>query len=305
MKAVIIREYGDNEVVKILDIDIPEPRSGEVLVKVQAAGVNPVDWKIRDGAGQRMGMHLPIILGGEIVGTIEKLGADVSGFEVGDEVYGVTSIGGFAEYAVAKASSIAHKPANVDAIQASAVPLGALTAWQSMFDAAGLEKGQRLFITNGSGSVGSMAVQLAKAKGAHVTAMASGANEAYVRDLGADEVIDHTTQTFEDVVRDMDVVCDTVGGEVFQRALKTVKQGGFLVTVVAFPDDASRRHGFRVERVQCTPNTAQLSKICGMVEVGELKARVAMVLPLDRVKEALEISKSGRAGGKIVVDIAT
>ena len=304
MKAVIISEYGDNDVVKIADIEVPEPKPGEVLVKVQAAGVNPVDWKIREGAGQRMGMHLPIILGGEIVGTIEKLGADVSGFAVGDQVYGVTSIGGFAEYAVAKANSIARKPANVDAIEAAAVPLGALTAWQAMFDAAGLEDGQRVFITNGSGGVGSMAVQLAKAKGAHVTAMASAANEAYVRGLGTDEFVDHTKQTFEAIVRDMDVVFDTVGGETFQRALSTVKQGGFLVTVVAFPDDASRQHGFRVERVQCTPNTAQLSEICDIVEAGKLKARVATVLPLDRVKEALDTSKSGRTGGKIVLGIA-
>ena len=304
MKAVIISEYGDNEVVQIADIDMPEPKSGEVLVKVHAAGVNPIDWKIRDGAGERMGMTFPITLGGEVVGTIERLGAGVSDFEIGDQVYGITSIGGFAEYVVAKAASFARKPANLDAIEAAAVPLGALTAWQAMFDAAGLQTGQRLFITNGSGGVGSIAVQLAKAKGAHVTAMASGANEAYVRDLGADKFIDHTEQTFEDIVCDMDVVFDTVGGETFQRALSTVKQGGVLVTVVAFPDDASRQHGFTVERVYCKSNTAQLSEICAMVEAGKLKARVATVLPLDQVREALEISQHGRAGGKIVLSIA-
>jgi len=305
MKAVIISEYGSNEVVKITDVEIPEPKSGEVRVKVQAVGVNPLDWKIRDGAGQRMGMNLPIILGGEIVGTIEKRGADVVGFEVGDEVYGITSIGGFAEYAVATATNFARKPVNIDTIEAAAVPLGALTAWQALFDAAGLEKGQRLFITNGSGGVGSMAVQLAKAKGAHVTAMASGTNEAYVLGLGADAFVDHMKQTFEEIVHDMDVVFDTVGGETFRRALKTVKQGGFLVTVVAFPDDAERQHGFTVERVRCQPNTAQLAEICEMVEAGKLKGRVATVLPLDQVKEALEISRSGQARGKIVLAVAS
>ena len=304
MKAVIISEYGNNEAVKIADINIPEIKSGEVLVKVQAAGVNPVDWKIRDGAGRRMGMDLPIILGGEIVGTIEKLGADVSDFAVGDEIYGVTSIGGFAEYAATRTNTIARRPANVAAIEAAAVPLGALTAWQAMFDAARLEKGQRLFITNGSGGVGSMAVQLAKVRGAHVIAMASGANIDYVRGLGADTVIDHATQTFEDLVHDMDVVFDTVGGEVFQRALRTVKQGGLLVTAVAFPDDASRQHGFGVERVFCKSSTAQLLEICNLVETEKLKARVGIVLPLTCVKEALELSKDGQVAGKIVLDIA-
>ncbi len=304
MKAVVISEYGDDEVIRIVDRDVPEPKSGEVLVRVHAAGVNPIDWKIRDGAGQRMGMTLPIILGGEIVGTIEKLGHDVSGFAVGDEVFGITTIGGFADFVVAKATCIARKPATLDAIQAAAVPLGALTAWQAMFDIAGLREGQRIFITNGSGGVGSMAVQLAKARGAHVTAMASGANLAYVRRLGADDVIDHETQTFETLVDGIDVVFDTVGGEVFERALRTVRQGGFLVTVVAFPDAAARQHGFDVERVQCTPNTAQLTEISIMVDAGQLKVRVATVLPLARVKEALALSKSGRAGGKIVLQVA-
>lgn len=304
MKAVMINSYGDNSVVEITDKDVRKPGLGEVLVKVRTAGVNPIDWKIRDGAGQRMGMELPIILGGEIVGTVVELGADVMTFAPGDDVYGITSIGGFAEYVIAKESQIARRPVNLDAIHAAAVPLGALTAWQAIYDAADLQEGQRLFITNGSGSVGSMAVQLAKARGAHVTAMASSANEAYVRGLGADEFIDRTTQTFEHIVQNMDVVFDTVGGEVFQRALKTVKQGGFLVTIVAFPDDASRQHGFSVTRVYCTANTAQLTEISNMADAGQLRARVASVLKLDQVREALDLSKEGRAGGKIVLDVA-
>ena len=154
MKAVVIDGYGNNDVVRHADVDRPEPRAGEVLVRVHAAGVNPVDWKIRGGAGQRMGMTLPIRLGGEIAGTVEELGDGVRSFEVGDAVYGIIKSGGFAEYAVAPAADMARKPASLDHIQAAAVPLGALTGWQAMFDVAGLGSGQRLLVTNGSGGVG-------------------------------------------------------------------------------------------------------------------------------------------------------
>ena len=304
MKAVIINEYGDNNVVQCTDIDRPEPQAGEVLVKVHAAGVNPVDWKIRDGAGQRMGMTLPIHLGSEIAGTVEKLGDGVNGLEQGNAVYGIIKAGGFAEYAVAKAADMALKPANLDFIHAAAVPLGALTAWQAMFDVAGLASGQRLLVTSSSGGVGSLAVQLAKAKGAHVTAMASGRNEEYVRSLGMDEFIDYTRQPFEQVARDMDVVFDTVGGDTFQRAFHTLRKGGFLVTSVAFPKDEAQQYGVGVERVLCKPNAGQLASIRDLVEAGKLKAHVATVLPLSDIRQAFELSEGGRTRGKIVLQVA-
>jgi NADPH:quinone reductase-like Zn-dependent oxidoreductase len=243
MKAVVIDEYGDNSVVQPTDVDRPRPQAVEVLVKVQAAGVNPVDWKIRGGAGQRMGMALPIRLGGEITGTVEELGDGVDGFKEGDAVYGMIGSGGFAEYALARPEGLAAKPASLDFIHAAAVPLAALTAWQAMFDVAGLRSGQRLLVTNSSGGVGSLAVQLAKAKGAHVTAMSSTRNEALVRSLGADAFIDYTKQRFVQVARDMDVVFDTVGEDTFHRAFKTLKKGGFLVTAVAFPKDEAQQYG--------------------------------------------------------------
>lgn len=304
MKAVVIDTYGDNDVVQYTDVDRPEPQAGEVLMKVHAAGVNPVDWKIRAGAGQRMGMTLPIHLGGEIAGTVEKLGDGVSDLNQGDAVYGIITSGGFAEYAVAKAVDMARKPANLDFIHAAGVPLGALTAWQAMFDVAKLAGGQRLLVTNSSGGVGSLAVQLAKAKGAHVTAMASGRNEAFVRGLGADAFIDYTEQPFEQVARDMDVVFDTVGGDTFHRAFHTLKKGGFLVTSVAFPSDEDQRHGVGVGRVLCKPNAEQLASIRELVEDGRLKAFVATVLRLASIKEAFELSESGRTRGKIVLQIA-
>ena len=192
MKAVVIAEYGTNEVVQLTEVEKPVPKSGEVLARVHAAGVNPADWKIRNGAGQLMGMTLPICLGGETAGTVEEIGAGVSGLKVGDAIYGAIGLGGFAEYVAVAANKLTLKPANVDFTLAAAMPLGALTAWQAMFDVARLARGQHLFITNGSGGVGSLAVQIAKANGIHVSVMASGRNEGCLRSLGVDAFIDHT-----------------------------------------------------------------------------------------------------------------
>lgn len=303
MKAIVINKYGDNGVVHLTDLDRPRPQLGDVLVKVHAAGVNPVDWKIRGGAGQRMGMTLPIRLGGEIAGTVEELGEGVRGFKEGDAVYGRINQGGFAEYAIAKAGDLAAKPDSLDFIHAAAVPLGALTAWQAMFDVAALRGGQRLLVTNSSGGVGSLAVQLAKAKGAYVTAMSSTRNEEFVRSLGVDEFIDYTKQPFEQVARDMDVVFDTVGEDTFQRAFQTLKKGGFLVTAVAFPKDEAQRYGVNVARVQCKSNADELGAIGELVDAGKVKALVATVLPLSEIRQALELSEGRRARGKIVLRI--
>ncbi len=303
MKSVSIEEYGDNRVVQLVDIDRPRPQAGEVLVKVEAAGVNPIDWKIRSGAGQRMGMTLPIRLGGEIAGTVEALGNGVSGLKEGDAVFGMVKSGGFAEYVVAKPGEVVAKPKSLGCVQAAAMPLGALTAWQAMFDLAGLSSGKRLLITNSSGGVGSLAVQLAKAKGVHVTAMSSFRNEDFVRSLGVDEFIDYTKQPFEQIAHDMDVVFDTVGGDTFQRALRTLKRGGFLVTSVAFPQDEARQYGVGVARVQCTSNGEELTAICELVDAGKLQALVSTVLPLAEVRQALDLSEGGRTRGKIVLQI--
>jgi NADPH:quinone reductase-like Zn-dependent oxidoreductase len=304
MKAVVIKEYGNNDVVDYIEVDRPEPRDGEVLVKIHAAGVNPVDWKIRGGLGARLGMSLPIRLGGEIAGTIEKLGQGVSEFEVGDAVYGIIAAGGFAEYAVAKAADLARKPVGLDFIQAAAIPLGGLTAWQAMFDLAKLSSGQRLLITNSSGGVGSLAVQLAKAMGAYVTAMGSAPNEDYIRGLGADEFIDYKKQPFETIARDMDVVFDTVGDDTFARAFRTLKKGGFLVTAVAFPKDEGTTYGVGTARVYCKPNAGQLVSIRELVDAGKVKANVATVFSVASVKEAFDLSEGGRTRGKIVLHVA-
>jgi NADPH:quinone reductase-like Zn-dependent oxidoreductase len=303
MKAIIINEYGDNQVVQLVDAVRPEPGAGELLVRVHAAGVNPLDWKIRDGAGQRMGMRLPIGLGSEIAGTVEQLGQGVTGFKLGDAVFGIIRSGGFAEYAIASAGEMALMPAGLDFIAGAAVPLGALTAWQALFGLAGLQPGQRLFITNGSGGVGSLALQIAKSMGAHVTAMASSANQAYVRGLGADEFVSHDLELFENTVREMDVVFDTVGGDIFQRAFATLKKGGFMVTAVAFPQDEARQHGVGVARVLCQSDAAQLAAIRTLVEAGGLKAKVGAVLPLADIRQALALVQAGHTRGKVVLQI--
>lgn len=303
MQAVIINDYGDNQVVRLESVALPQPRAGEVRIRIHAAGVNPIDWKIRDGAGRRMGMTLPVHLGSEIAGTIDQLGADVGSFQVGDAVYGIVAAGGFAEYVIARAGDIAARPASLDFVQAAAVPLGALTSWQALFEVAGLARGQRLFVTNASGSVGALAVQLAKSIGAHVTAMASAKNEAHVRSLGVDAFIAHDRQIFEQAAHDMDVVFDTVGGDIFQRACPTLRPGGWLVTAVAFPTDEARQYGVRVARVACRPDAAQLGAIGDLADAGRLKARVGAVLPLAEVRQALELVQRGNTGGKVVLQL--
>jgi NADPH:quinone reductase-like Zn-dependent oxidoreductase len=304
MQAVIINAYGNEDVVELTEVERPQPKTHEILVKVHAAGVNPVDWKIRNGAGERFGMQLPIRLGWEIAGTVAEIGSEATGFNQGDAVYGIIAYGGFAEYAIAQINDLALKPPSLEFEHAAAVPLGALTAWQAMIDIAHLTSGQRILITGASGGVGSLAIQLAKAVGAHVIGVASGRNEAFVKALGADEFVDYTQGDFADVIRDVDVVFDAVGGDTFERSLRTLKRGGFLVTAVAFPTaDVGQELGLQVARVHCKPNAHELREISTLVEAGKLNAHVATVLPLAEVKQAFRLSETGRTRGKIVLQV--
>ncbi len=244
MKAIIINTYGNEDVLDYVDVERPKPKADEVLVKVHAAAVNPADWKIRDGMGEQFGFTLPLILGGDIAGTVEAVGDGVENFKQGDAVYGMTLSGlsgGYAEYAIAKVDTIAPKPQSINFEEAAAIPIGALTASQAMFDLAHLGSGQSILITGASGGVGSMAVQLAKAKGAIAIGTASGRNEKFVRDLGADEFVDYTQQPFEEVVKDVDVVFDTIGSDTLERAFQTLKKGGFLVSSVQIPSEEKAR----------------------------------------------------------------
>ena len=199
-------------------------------------------------------------------------------------------------------ADLAPKPRSLGFENAAAIPLGALTAWQAMFDLAKLEAGQTILITGASGGVGSLAVQIAKAHGAHVIGLASGRNEAFVRDLGADEFVDYTTQHLAEAVRGVDVVFDAVGGETFENAFHCLKRGGFLVTSVAFlVDGKAQEFGVRAARVFCKPNAQQLAEITGLVDAGKLKPHVSTLLPLAEVNKALQLSESGHTRGKIVL----
>jgi NADPH:quinone reductase-like Zn-dependent oxidoreductase len=309
MKAIVINAYGNEDVLDYVDVERPEPKADEILVKVHVAAVNPADWKIRDGMGESFGFKFPLILGGDIAGTVEAVGDGVENFKQGDAVYGMTLSslsGGYAEYAVTKADAIALKPEIINFEEAAAIPIGALTAWQAMFDLANLSSGQSILIIGASGGVGSMAVQLAKAKGAFVIGTASGKNEQFVRDLGADEFVDYTKQNFEEVVKDVDVVFDTVGSDTQERAFQTLKKGGFLVSSVQIPsEEKARELSVEAARVFCKSSAEQLAEISRLIEEGKLKIHIETVLPLTEVKKAHQLSQSGRTRGKIVLQIGT
>jgi NADPH:quinone reductase-like Zn-dependent oxidoreductase len=304
MKAVRIKQYGNEEVVELAEVERPEPGENQLLVKVRAAAVNPVDWKIRDGLGDLFGLKPPLILGCEVAGTVEAVGDNVKDFAPGDDVYGYLSAysGGYAEYVAAPASEFARKPKQIDFDTAASVPVGALTARQGIFDHGKLASGQRILITGASGAVGSMAVQLAKVTGAHVIGTGSGRNEEFVRGLGADEFIDYKKGKFEEEVSGVDVVFDTVGGETQDRAFQTLKRGGVLVSTVNPPSaDKAKELGATVAMVIVTSKPNQLAEINRLLESGKLNVRVAKVLPLAEVKKAHQLSASGHADGKIIL----
>ena len=306
MKAIVIHKYGDASVLSNEDVPKPELQPDEISIKVQIAAVNPVDWKIRDGLGEMFGLKLPLILGCEIAGTVAEIGASVKNFKAGDHVFGyIARQGGYAEYTVAKENEIARKPENLDFENAAAIAVGALTSWQAIFGLANLQRGQKILIHGAAGGVGSMAVQLAKTKGAHVIATASGKNEEFVKNLGADEFVDYTKTKFEDVVKDVDVVFDTVGGETLERSFQVLKKGGFLVMAVQPPSaELAQKFGVNTAMVGVAPNAEQLLEIARLAEGGRLKTHVETVLPFSEIKKAHALSEAGRTRGKIVLQVS-
>lgn len=306
MKAIVIHEYGKEDVLKYEEIEKPAPKADEVLIKVKIAAVNPVDWKIRDGLGEMFGLKLPMILGCEVSGIIEEAGADIKNFKAGDEVLAYISShqGGYAEYVCAKEIETSKKPESIDFENAAAIPVGALTAWQAIFDKADLQSGQTILIHAAAGGVGSMAVQLAKAKEAYVIGTASGKNEEFVKDLGVDEFIDYTKQKFEDVVKDVDAVLDTIGGETQERSFQVLKKGGVLVTLVNPPSpESAEKYGVKAEMINMQPNAEQFAEITELAASGKLKTHVETVLPFSEIVKAHELSEAGKTRGKIVLTV--
>ena len=309
MKAVRFYEYGGPEVLKYEDAPRPEPAAGEVLVKVHAAAVNPVDWKVR--AGYLKGFvnyQLPLIPGWDFSGVVEAAGSGVAAWKKGDEVYSRPDLsrnGAYAEYITVKATEVARKPKSLDHAKASSIPLAALTAWQALFDAGGLQAGQRVLIHAAAGGVGTFAVQFARWKGAHVIGTASERNHAFLKDLGAHETIDYGKVRFEDVVRDVDLVLDTMAGETRDRSWKVIKKGGILVTILGQPSaEAAAKHAVRAAGVFVHPDQAELDQISGLVDAGKVKPVIESVLPLKEAKRAHEMNQTLHTRGKIVLRVA-
>ena len=308
MKAVSIYYYGGPGVLAYEDAPRPHPAPGDVLVRVHAAGINPVDWKIREGHLKEMLHHtLPLVLGWDVSGVVAALGAGVTRFKVGDEVFSRPDIerdGAYAEFIVIRETEVALKPKSVDHVHAAALPLAGLTVWQSLFDAAALTAGQRVLIHAAAGGVGSLAVQLAKGRGAHVIGTASAKNHAFVRALGADEVVDYERERFETVIGPVDVVFDTMGGDIQTRSWKVLKRGGILVSIASPPSaEAAVAHGGRFAFVFTQPNAAQLAEIATLVDAGKLKAIVETVLPLAAAVRGQALSAAGHTRGKIVLQV--
>lgn len=308
MKAVVINSYGERETLTFEDVPVPEIADDEVLIKVHAAGVNPVDWKVRAGYLKEMlPYEFPLILGWDVSGIVERTGSRVTRLNVGDEVYALADIsrnGAYAGFIAVKGDSVALKPDSLDHIHAASVPLAALTAWQCIFGAAHLSEGQKILIHAAAGGVGSFAVQLAKWKGAYVLGTASARNREFLLGLGADEVIDYTKTPFEDVAKDVDVVLDSMGGEIQERSWKTLKSGGILVSILGPPDEkTAAEFGVRGEGVFVQPDAQQLTSLAQLIDNGNLKPVVTEVLPLADVAKAHEMSETEHVRGKIVLEV--
>ena len=332
MKAFVLSRYGTTEPVRAAEVPQPEMRDDDVLVQVHAASINPVDFKIRDGdLKPLLPYKLPLIMGNDLAGTVIKCGPDVAGFTPGDDVYARVDkdrIGTFAEVIAVGERAVAKKPRGLDMVQAASVPLVGLTAWQALVEKARLQSGQKVLIHAGSGGVGSIAIQLAKHLGAAIATTTSTANVGWVKNLGADLVIDYKKEDFENIVRDYDVVFDTLGGETLEKSFQVVKPGGKVISVAGPPEpDFARQFGlnwflrqairvlsFRVRwkarRRQVTysflfmePSGSQLRELGSLIDSGAIRPIVDRVFPFQSTPEALAYVEEGHARGKVVVQV--
>ena len=315
MRAMVIDGFGGADRLHPAEMPAPAAAAGEVLIRVAAAGVNPVDWKIREGSLEALFPHrFPLILGWDAAGTIAALGDGVEGFAVGDRVWAYcrkpkVQGGTYAEFVVMTADAVAPMPVRLDFEQAASMPLVGLTSWQVLFDTAALTSGQSVLIHAGAGGIGSMAVQLAKTAGANVVATASAANRVYVGERGADHVIDYTAGDFVSATRALfpdgvDVVFDTIGGETLTRSYRVLRRGGFLVSIVAEPsEEEAARAGVRQAFVFVSPSGTQLRRIAALVDEGKIRPPAITAMPLAQATEAQRLSQQGHVRGKIVLQV--
>jgi NADPH:quinone reductase-like Zn-dependent oxidoreductase len=311
MRLVQQHELGGPEVLRLTDVPRPEPEPTQVQVRVHAAGVNPTDWKQR-----RSGYWytLPLAQGWDVSGVVTATAPGVTRLAVGDEVYGMPNFphrpGAYADYVTAPSRHFAPKPATLDHVRAAALPLAALTAWQALVDAAGVDKGQRVLVHAAAGGVGHLAVQIAKARGAHVIGTASAAKHDLLRDLGADELVDHRSVDFDDAVTGVDVVLDAIGGDYLERSMRTLAPGGLYIGI-SNPFDLDRvtaaaaehGRGVRGTTVMVEPDHAALEAITALVEDGRLRPVVSATFPLEEAARAHEQGETGRTTGKLVLTL--
>jgi NADPH:quinone reductase-like Zn-dependent oxidoreductase len=306
MKAVVANEFGGPDVLKYQDAPKPEAKNDEILVRVIAAAVNPVDTYVRQG--KFLKSSGPIIIGYDIAGIVERTGPEARRFKPGDQVYCYLSVmrgGGYAEYAVAKESEAALKPENINFVEAAAVPLAATTAWQALIDSAKIDKGQRVLIHGGSGGVGSFAIQIAKARGAKVIATASTVHQQLLKQLGVDQAIDYTTTKFEDVVKDVDVVLNCVRADALGRSYGVVKKGGVIVSITDEPDQTEcAKHGITCSRMGAHPDSKVLEELTKLIESRKMKPIVSQTFPLAEASKAHQQVETHHTLGKIVLKVA-
>lgn len=310
MKAAVMHEHGGPEVLKYEDTLRPEPEDDEILVRVMASGVNPVDTYIRQGMRSKTASSdRAMIIGYDIAGVVEKVGAQVKTYKKGDAVYAYLPIsrgGGYAEFAIAKEGEMSAKPKNIDFEKAAAVPLAATTAWQALIDTAKIEKGQTVLIHGGSGGVGCFAIQIAKARGAKVVATASTANQDLLKQLGVDQPIDYTRTKFQDVVKDVDVVLNCVRADTLVPSYGVVKKNGIIVSITDEPDasECSKR-GIQCSRLMAHPDAKVLEELTKLIEADKITPIVSQTFPLAEVVKAQQQIETRHTRGKIVLKVAS
>jgi NADPH:quinone reductase-like Zn-dependent oxidoreductase len=305
MKAIQIHAYGRGDRMMLATVPRPNIGKGQILVKIHDAGVNPVDWKIREGyLKDAAPKSFPFTLGQDFSGEVVEADAAVSGFRKGEGVFGFAQ-GSYAEYAVASPEGLAHKPSSVDFLTAAAIPTAGLTSWQIIMDVARVTQKQTVLIHGAGGGVGSLAVQFARLRGARVIATASGDDMSYLRSLGVEQVIDYRSERFEEKVKDVDVVIDLVGGDVLARSYRVLKKGGLLITAIGPADEAqAKKLGVRAIQFVMKRDPSELDQIAKLIERGAVKPRISKVLPLAEAREADNLSQTGHPHGKIVLQVA-
>jgi alcohol dehydrogenase len=315
MKSAQIKRYGGSEVVDINQSTpaLISPSAGKVLVSIKAAAVNPADWKVREGYFQQMmPLQFPSTLGMDFSGVIEKVAEGIPHFKQGDEVYGQPSVirggsGAFAEMAFANADTIAHKPKTLSHEEAAGLPLVGVSAWQALVETIGLSSGQKILIHGGAGGIGSIAIQLAKHLGAYVATTVSTNDKQFVKEIGADEIIDYKTQNFEDVLsHDYDAVFDTVGGETYTRSFKVLKRGGGIIVSMLEQPNQELMDRFGVKAIfQFTQvNRERLTKLAHWVDQNNIRVNVDRTFPLDETGKALDYQRDVHPRGKVVLQVS-